>query len=301
MHAVTIENDAVRLEVWPQFGGKVSSVVDKADAFELLFSYPTELPESPQYDSAYNKSWYAGWDECFPAILPGKYLRHPYEGIPVPDHGELWGLPTTAVPTKDGITIVWHGLRFGYRLTRKLYLEGASVVAEYTLVNVAPFDFQFVWAQHPIFSLAVPVQIDLGEGAGRAFRFSHSTDSVPIDKPFDWPTLDPGLDLSDPAKLPAASAWKVYSHNPISRPLAIRYPTRGRSVQVEYASDSDLVAYWGIWLNSGGWGGHRHVAIEPTTGRFDQVDRSMRDGSAGHVGPLGRTDWSVRWTLTDAS
>ena len=43
-----------------------------------------------------------------------------------PDHGELWGLPTTAVPTKDGITTVWHGLRFGYRLTRKLYLEGPT-------------------------------------------------------------------------------------------------------------------------------------------------------------------------------
>jgi hypothetical protein len=298
MHPITIENDAVAIEVWPQFGGKVASVLDKADDFELLFSYPTELPTGPQYDSAYNKTWYAGWDECFPAIMPCKYVRHPYEGISVPDHGELWGLPTTAVPTKNGITTVWHGLRFGYRLTRKLYLEEASVVAEYTLVNLAPFDFSFVWAQHPILSVAQPVRIVIDESTdGRAFRFSHVTGSVPIDKPFEWPVWEGGLDFSKPAELTAGAAWKVFSQNPINSPLTVQYPSRKRSLQIEYASESNLPAYWGIWINAGGWGGHKHFAIEPTTGRFDQIDRSLRDGSAGQVGPLGRVDWMTRWSL----
>ena len=297
MQPVTIENDAVRMEVWPQLGGKVSSVVDKADGFELLFSYPTELPETPQYDTAYNKSWYAGWDECFPAVSPCKYLRHPYEGIPVPDHGELWGLPTTAVPTKNGITTVWHGLRFGYRLTRKLYLDGASVVAEYTLVNVAPFDFHFVWAQHPILSLASPVRVVLDPAAAGAFRFSHATDLAPVDEPFTWPHLAGGADLSRPAGLPSGSAWKVFSADPIARPLTLAYDARGRSLEIGYSSESGVPAYWGFWINSGGWGGHRHLAVEPTTGRYDQLDRAQRDGSAGRVTPLGRADWAVRWNL----
>src|SRR5438105_3250546 len=132
---VTIENDALRLEVWPQFGGKVSSAVDKADGYDLLFNYPAELPTGSLYDIAYAKGWCAGWDECFPAIAPSRYVGHPYDGIPVPDHGELWGLPTTAVPAKanDGITTVWQGLRFGYTLSRKLYLDGPTIAAEYTL------------------------------------------------------------------------------------------------------------------------------------------------------------------------
>src|SRR5688500_10994849 len=198
MHPINIENDAIAIEVWPTFGGKVSSVIDKADNFDVLFSYPTELPTGPQYDSAYHKTWYAGWDECFPAILPSKYVRHPYGGISVPDHGELWGLPTTAVPTKGGITTVWHGLRFGYRLTRKLYLEEASIVAAYTLVNLSPFDFHFVWAQHPIMALSRSAKIELGPEASRAFRFSHSVGAVPVDQPFDWPMLEGGLDVSNP-------------------------------------------------------------------------------------------------------
>src|SRR5688572_33316555 len=104
LQPVKIENDAVKMEVWPQIGGKVASIIDKHDNFELLFNFPAELPTVAKYDSAYNNSWYAGWDECFPAVCASKYHGHPYEGIAVPDHGELWGLPTTAVPTKDGIT-----------------------------------------------------------------------------------------------------------------------------------------------------------------------------------------------------
>src|ERR1700742_4555867 len=167
---VTVENEAVRLQVWPTFGGKVSSLVDKADGYELLFDYPAELPTRPRYDEPFDDSWFAGWDECFPAVAPGRYPGRPYDGIGIPDHGELWGLPTTAVPTKDGITTVWHGLRFGYRLTRKLYLDGPTINAEYTLVNLAPFEFRFVWQMHSLMAMSAPVEIDLAHP--RLFRLS---------------------------------------------------------------------------------------------------------------------------------
>ena len=67
---VTIENDALKMEVWPAIGGKIASLVDKADKFELLFAYPAELPQTAQYDIPYINSWYQGWDECFPTVGP---------------------------------------------------------------------------------------------------------------------------------------------------------------------------------------------------------------------------------------
>ena len=297
---VTLENEALRLEVWPQFGGKVASAVDKADGFELLFNYPAELPSGPQYDTPYAKSWYAGWDECFPAVSAGTYDRHPYNGIPVPDHGELWGLPTTSVPAKGGITTVWHGLRFGYRLTRKLTLDpdAPALVAEYTLVNLAPFEFQFVWAMHALLSLAVPAEIRIptDEGAGR-FRWSHDADGTDIQSPFDWPMAAEGLDLSRPDRLPPKQGWKVFSYEPIRAPAVVHYPTRKRTLRIEYSSSDELPAYWGLWINTGGWAGQRHFAVEPSTGRHDPIDRAIHDQSAGRVAPLGRRDWAVRWEV----
>jgi hypothetical protein len=305
MHPVSIENEALRMEVWPSFGGKMSSLVDKADEFELLFNYPVDFPTNPQYDTSYAKGWYAGWDECFPGISPGPYAGHPYDGIPVPDHGELWGLPTTAVPSKAGITTVWHGLRFGYRLTRKLWLDGPSVRADYTLINLAPFDFRFVWAPNALLAMeqaASDVEITLNGPTG--FRCSHDAESADIQQPFDWPVVSlsavpdapVSADLSRPASLPPRHAWKAFSVESISLPALVNYPSRGRSLKLSYES-SEVTAYWGVWINTGGWAGHKHFSLQPTTGRFDQLDRSTRDGSAGMVGPSARCDWSFQMTV----
>ncbi len=294
---VTIESDAFRVDVWPQFGGKVSSIVDKADKFELLYNFPAELPPGPRYDVPYSGSWSAGWDECFPAIAPGPYAGHPYDGINVPDHGELWGLPTTAVPAKGGITVVWHGLRFGYRLTRKLTLDADAIVARYTLVNTAPFDLRFVWSMHALLALTVPVMLDLPR---QQCRLSHDAAGAEIGTPFLWPHAPGGVDLSNPHALAPRQAWKTFSFEPASAPARLVYPTRGRvlGLRVEAEVDGDPpAAYWGVWINTGGWGGHRHVSVQPTTGRYDDLARAVRDGSAASVPASGRCDWAVRWSV----
>jgi hypothetical protein len=292
---VTIENDFVRMEVYPHIGGKVASLIDKADKYDLMFDYPVELPTQAQYDVRFDDSWYAGWDECFPAVAPGPYPLHPYQGINIPDHGELWGLPTTAVPTKDGITTVWHGLRFGYRLTRKLHLERSSILADYMLVNLAPFEFRFVWAMHALMSMKSPVKLELPTPA--PFRFSHDEAGVDHQQPFDWPNLSPQLDVSDFSLLPDRRGWKLFSIKPIAAPVKVLYPARERSLAIQYSSKDQLPAYWGIWINTGGWAGNRSFTIEPITGRFDQLDRAVLDGSEGRIAPMGRCEWSVRWTL----
>jgi hypothetical protein len=296
MHPVCFENDAIRMEVWPQIGGKVSSIIDKADGYELLFNYPVELPDGPHYDEQYSDHWYCGWDECFPGIAPAIYPLHPYSGTAVPDHGELWGIPaTTAVPTKDGITTVWHGLRFGYRLTRKLYLDGASVIAEYSLSNLAPFEFRYVWAMHALLSLEIPVE--LNPMSARKFRLSHDAEGAAIDAEMDWPITPAGERLSLPKDLPQRKGWKLFSQHRIDNCFKIIYPTRQRSLQIDYRSESGVPAYWGIWINTGGWDGVHHFAIEPTTGRHDQIDRAIQDDSAGRVDGFAKADWSVTLSL----
>ncbi len=292
---VIIENDVIRMEVYPHIGGKVASLIDKVDKYNLMFDYPVELPTVAAYDTRFDQSWFAGWDECFPAIAPGKYPGHPYDGINIPDHGELWGLPTTAVPTRDGITTVWHGLRFGYRLTRKLHLEGSSIQADYTLINLAPFEFRFIWALHSNMSMLSPVKLALNMPG--QFRFSHDAEGIDHQKLFDWPMVPPGVDITDFQSLPPRQGWKLFSMAPITTPISLIYPERNRSLTMQYSSVDQLPAHWGVWINTGRWAGNRHFSIEPVTGRFDQLDRAVADGSAGRLPPLGRREWSVVWTL----
>jgi hypothetical protein len=227
-------------------------------------------------------------------VAPSPYVGQPYDGIHSPDHGELWGLPTTSVPTHDGITTVWHGLRFGYRLTRKLYLDGPAVIAEYTLVNLAPLPFHFIWAMHALMSSKSPVEIDFGSPL--KFRRSHGNAFEGQPGDFDWPEALPGLDLSQIAKLPAEQSYKSFSHEPIAQPVTIRYPARKRSATLGFNSEA-LRAFWGVWINTGGWQHHQHFAMEPCTGRYDELDQAIRDGSAGTVGPRETVEWSVKLSV----
>jgi len=290
--SVVLENDALRVQVYPQIGGKVASIVDKADGYELLFNFPDEIPTQHAYDTPYAEHWFAGWDECFPSVAPSPYVGHPYDGILSPDHGELWGLPTTAVPTKDGITTVWHGLRFGYRFVRKLYLEQAAIIAKYTLVNLSPFTFRYVWAMHSLLSAKSPVQIELGNVPMRASR--RLDDAGHSD--FNWPMWSEGVDLSQPSQLPADHAWKAFTEQPIAAPAVIRYLSRNRTVTLTYQSN-DQPAHWGVWVNNGSWMHHHLIAIEPTTGRSDELDRAIRDGSAGQVDGGGTAEWTVQMAV----
>jgi hypothetical protein len=291
---VTLENDALRVEIFPQFGGKVASILDKADKFELLFDYAGEFPTGSTYDRPYTSGWYAGWDECFPAVAPGPYPGHPYEGVRVPDHGEVWGLPAVAEPSRNGITTIWHGLRFGYRFARTLSLDGQRIVCNYAVQNLSPFDFRFVWAQHALMSMASPAGIEIGR---LNCRVDHDATGRDIQSPFTWPVTAEGDDLSDPDSLPSKRGWKIFALSPIDAPARVTYPSRERRLSIEYSSSDGTAAYWGIWINTGGWAGHHHFAIEPTTGRFDELDRCARDNSAARVEASGKREWTTTWTV----
>jgi hypothetical protein len=280
---VTIENDYLKLDVWPQFGGKVSSAIDKADGFELLYSIPEELPTRCQYDMPYDAGWYSGWDECFPAVAAGPYPLHPYQGVAIPDHGELWPLPTTAVPTRDGITTVWHGLRFGYRLTRKLFLNGPAIRAEYTLINLAPFDFRFVWSPSVLLSPAAPIELSVAE--------------APMSGGFLWPQLDAGTRFTTFDALPPGSSWSLLSDGPLMMPAAVQYPGRGRQMGLAYASADDVRAWWAINLDTGTVAGNRHVSVGPITGRGESLAEAVDTDTAATVKASGRATWSFEITV----
>ena len=144
-------------------------------------------------------------------------------------------------------------------------------------------------------------------------RISHDSQGRESNEWFTWPCCPtPQLDFAKLQELPPRQGWKLFSMDKISTPAVVRYPTRSRSVEITYSSgtggagvggeDDDSAAetvnaYWGLWINTGGWSAHQHFAIEPTTGRFDQLDRAVKDDSAGTIGPSAQVNWTVTWAL----
>ena len=141
----------------------------------------------------------------------------------------------------------------------------------------------------------------------KPFRLSHDAGGADIQRPFEWGGESGELEsITRPVRMPAGRGWKVFSTDTISAPATVRYPVRNRSLSIEYLpsgvtqTEGPTPAYWGVWINTGGWAGHRHFAIEPTTGRYDPLDRAAADRSAGTLPGSGRRDWAVRWTVAPA-
>ena len=63
----------------------------------------------------------SGFDEVFPSIESCYYPVEPWEGVKVPDHGEVWSLPWRYEVHEDSVDLSVHGVRFPYRLQKKIH------------------------------------------------------------------------------------------------------------------------------------------------------------------------------------
>jgi len=85
---VRLESEWLRVDVAPGVGGRIVSLIEKASGHEFLWCN-SRLPLSllPP-GSTYDPNFFGGIDELLPNDLPEEV-----NGIPCPDHGELWTLP----------------------------------------------------------------------------------------------------------------------------------------------------------------------------------------------------------------
>src|SRR4051794_39920703 len=89
MPIVRLESELLRVDVAPQVGGRIVSLVDKSTGRDFLWRNASlSLARSPS-GTEYDPNFYGGIDELLPNDLP-----ETLHGIACPDHGELW---TTAL------------------------------------------------------------------------------------------------------------------------------------------------------------------------------------------------------------
>ena len=104
MEAISIENDALRVDVLPGYGARVSSLVDKASGRDWIF--PGGQSSNTGEAAVYSRDEAVGWDECFPTVGAFEAGATPWKRR-LRDHGDLWGRPwriDSAIPTQLSTT-----------------------------------------------------------------------------------------------------------------------------------------------------------------------------------------------------
>ena len=310
--ALMLDNGQVRAVVVPALGGKIASLVHLRSGREWMWKHPTLKPAAPAFGASYVEAHdLGGFDECFPSVASTRHPDGPWEGTPIPDHGEVWALPWEAETFCDGQTIEVrlraHGVRFPYRFERSIFMTGGEAALKliYAATNFAPMPFPFLWSAHPVFQvnpgmkLIAPVK-DMTVYSSVGDRFGT------LGAKQAWPELvETDGRRWDMSKLPetdAGIALKLYGQAPSLGYVALQDLVLGAELRMHF--DPTEVTHLGLWLNFGGWAGapgaqpYYNLAIEPCIGAQDDLaiaHRHYRD--AGVLPPCGRRTWQLDITM----
>jgi hypothetical protein len=295
--ALRLENEALTVVNIPELGGKIISLCDRASGFDPVFTNPhTGLVRYP-YDAPYATSD-SGIGELLPTIGPGNYPEAPWNGVPLPDKGELWTQPFETRVEGEALVQHCYGVRFPYRFTRRLSLLSNSVVLEYKLENLCGFNFKYLWSLQPHLVLTADVAIQV-EGPARFYvDWSKNHALQAKTRKYGWPeamTQDGGrVDFSRISEMDG-NADKLFLTDLAKGEVRLRYLDRG--VALVFSFDNTTIRNCGLWINRCGWpleGKQTQlIAVQPCNCTSDFFDDSLRQGSGGLVQAHSDNTWKV--------
>ncbi len=268
---VRAASDRIALELAPGFGARITALTDRRSGRQWLV--PGDPVGDPVGGAVFGAAQAAGWDECFPTVLPCADAAR--------DHGELWGVPARM----QGLRAEWQGPH--WRFSRDLTLAGAELRADYEVTNTGTAPLHWMWSQHCLLALDPGERIALDGFDGFAL------DGQPI----RWPWAG-GRDLSRVAPVTDGLAAKIYARARGAVTARIDGPEGG----IAFRWDGAQVPALGLWLDYGGWPADapvHQVAIEPTTAPHNDLTAARAAGDAPTLAPGDLRRWSVTVTLTD--
>ncbi len=120
-----LESERLRAEFVAQ-GARMVSLFDRGLACEFLLQQDKVSYLRSRFGQPMTPSQAVGYDDMFPTIDACHYEEFPWQGVQLPEHGEVWALDWNMVVQDSALTASVHGVRLPYRLTRRMSLPAAN-------------------------------------------------------------------------------------------------------------------------------------------------------------------------------
>lgn len=275
--AVSIESELLLAQFLPSIGAKMCSLRYKPLGMELLVQRPGQQYLLQPYDGNYVAAECSGLDDMFPTIDACFYEEYPWQGTRLPDHGEVWSIPWDWLVEAEQLLFKVCGVRFPYRLEKRVSFSDETVLRlDYRLVNLSSFDFDFLWAAHPMFNLQEGAELVLPPEVSRVVTtLSFSGSLGRYGDEFPWPIFDlpdgRRRDLRQIRPPGARDAAKYFVKGKLPEGwCAVKYHQSDFSLALSFPVEK--VPYLAILPNEGGWQELYNIFLEPCTAPFDRPD-----------------------------
>ena len=280
---VTLSNDHLEVEIAPEFGARITRLVDRTTGRDWLVSGACEGGLGD--DAPYLGEQARGWDECFPTVAPCQSAPR--------DHGDLWGRPHECEVETDRIHSRYRGN--GYRFDRTLILRGSELLAQYEVHNIGDAPLEYLYSQHCLLKLTGYDRIGF-TGVG-TFNVSAVLGQDTSPGHFEWPRFDDARpDLRNVE--PKSSGWAMKAYAPAAQ-SALAW-VESPEERIAFSGSGASLKTLGLWLCYGGWPsadnpGHQ-VALELTTAPADDLDSAKSQQNAQRLAPAESATWSISIT-----
>lgn len=289
--SLIIENDYLAVTVLP-FGGRIVSILDKSINKEFLMQQEGVKYNQREYDSDYDEADPAGFDDMFPTIVKSFYPDYPWEGILLPDHGEVWSLPWDYNIKSDAVKMSVNGIRLPYRLEKEISItDKKKLRIDYKAINVSNFDMKFIWTAHPMLIAEEGLEFELPAECDRAVSVENGSQRTgEYGNIFNWRDhAKKGINtFRDPGK---RNIEKYYFLDRVkSGFIRIRYPSTGSRLSLDFPAEK--VPYIGIYIDEGGWKKDiMYMIPEPCTAPMDRIDISDLYGKSSIINKHSAIEW----------
>ncbi|MBW4082476.1 hypothetical protein [Paenibacillus sp. S150] len=302
--AWTGETGLISVCVIPGLGAKAISLRSRRTGREWLWRSGKPLGNEG-YGSSFAAGDESGWDEMFPGIDACGYPLPPWEGRPVPDHGEVWALRWRHCIAGTALHCAVEGVEFPYLLEKVYSFASENILRiDYTLTNRSEAPFSFLWAAHPLLRIRQGMRLLVPDGLDEievAFSAEQRLGAAGDKRP--WPLAEVSVGTADLSMVEAEKgrfAEKYYFTGRLKTGFAgIRDPATGEALTFSFPAGQ--VPYLAVWANYGGFGGNYQLALEPATGRMDSLARAVRRGGAAEAGPGSRYRWYLEVKVDDTN
>lgn len=297
---ISLINDRVTLQVFPELGGRVASLFDRRASREWLWSPPTGqqlFRNGPGHPFA--TGTHVGLDECIPTVAPCHW-----KGRELPDHGEIWALPwavDAAALEGDMVSMTVDLPITPLRFARSIRLVGNCVRFDYRLQNLGTQPEDYLWAMHPLFTLQTGDTLELpSDVASIKLECAAGGTTDGRGAIWSWPEPFAGVQL-DRLELPDTTTGylKAFAMPQVGEVrLRTANPDCGLTIRWDIATNPCL----GLWLTRGGYRGWHHLAVEPSNGAPDSLETAVNDWRhSGKLEPGEVRTWWVEWSLVNAT
>lgn len=299
--AVTLENELLKTSILPERGAKIASLIYKPTGKEIFWQSQGDYTRKPVYGDTFTSEDSSGYDDMVMTILPGTHTSFPWEDTKLPDHGELWSLPWDVVRYGDSLNCSVTGIRLPYHFSRKISLEGSSLILEFRADNPTPFNMDFLWAAHGLINISPGSKISVPQEMNRILNSVSGNRLGEEMKEYLFPVVHGGkkneFDLSTIPGKNRVGFQKYYFLGPVSEGWC-SFLDKKSDLEIRYEWPLKKVPYLGIWLNEGGWANQYNLAIEPATAAMDCPELAAKHNMTTVLAAHSSVTWQLKISVS---